>query len=141
MKNLLIGILIVICKTVAAQNPERSILDGPDYGPVTIQFVNHTGYRIDTLILGGILYWSLEKDSATRFITTPNYLDNELVYGNIQGIILDRVNWIWHCRGVPYRYQNMTLIVEIVLIESPFTECKYRMVSKILEVIPTGENN
>lgn len=142
MKNLIIAILILTCKTAAGQNQEPSILDGPiNNDPVTVQFVNHTGYCIDTLILGGIFYRSLENDSTTGFLKMDNYINNFLVDGNIQGISLDKVCWIWYCKGAPYNYENKTLLVELVLVESPFVEGKCRLISKILEEKVTGEDD
>lgn len=134
MKNLTIAILFLSCKTAAGQNQEPTILDGlKNYGPVTVQLVNHTGYRIDTLIFGGIFFKYLENDSLTAPLKMDNYLENSFIYGSIHEIDLDKVQWIWHCTGAPYNYQYKTLLVEIVLIESPFIVGKCRLISKILE--------
>jgi hypothetical protein len=102
--------------------------------PVNVKLINSTGHDIDTLIFYSVFFPKLEKDSSTPFFTIPNYEDSDFVRGSIQNLKVDNVNWIWHCKGVPYNYENKTLIIEIVLEESRFVEENYRLETRIKEI-------
>lgn len=100
-------------------------------GPVTVQLINSTGFDIDSVLFYNIYIPKLEKDSATDFFKIRNYKKSDFVHGSIPNIKIDNHNWVMHCRGVPYNYENRTLIIEIVLVNSRTSEGKMRLETRI----------
>lgn len=133
MKKIVIIILVLITHSAIGQSVKPSIVDGPiDKYPVTIRLINRTGYKIDTLIFYNILFPSLAKNDSTEFFLIANYVNGDIVDGRIAGFTIDNVNWVWHCLGRPYDYQNKILRLEILMEPSRYIEGNYRLITKII---------
>jgi len=103
--------------------------------PVTVKLVNATGHDIRDVIFYNVYFPILEKDSATAFFHVPNYMPSDFVSGKIKEVKIDNGNWIWYCKGVPYNYENKTLILEIVLEDSEFVSAAFRLNTRISAVV------
>lgn len=103
--------------------------------PIKVKLINSTGHDIDSLIFYSVYFSKLEKDSTTIYFNIPNYEKSDFVRGSIQNVKIDNGDWIWYCKGVPYNYENKTLIIEIVLEKSTFVDGDYRLETRIKEII------
>lgn len=103
--------------------------------PVTVKLINSTGYDIDAMIFYSTYFPKLEKDSSTTFFKIPNYVKSDIVEGSIENLKIDNGNWIWHCKGVPFNYENKMLIIEVVLEKSYVVDGYYRLGTRIKEII------
>ncbi len=151
MKNLLF-FLLFFPSIVFGQNVADSLIDGMYIqelnlingtyelrtpNPVKIKLINSTGYDIKSLIFYSIYFPILSKDSATQFFQIPNYEISDFVVGEIKELEIDNNNWVW-CgtkKQNIFNFENKTLIIEIIAIQSKMLENHYFLGTKIKQVI------
>lgn len=111
----------------------RFELRNPD--PVQVKLINATGYDIDAALFYSIYFPLIKQGDSTSFFCVPNYEESDFVQGKINGMEIDNALWVWHCKGVPYNYENKSLLIEIVLAESQMIDGAYRLETKINKIL------
>jgi hypothetical protein len=123
MKKLLLILLCLSAIKSFAQGIESSeyIIDGiyfPKHDPVQIQLVNKTGHHLDYLIYENMLFKNIKNGDSTKLFLAQNFYESMVIDGKTDGIELDNTQWNWHCRGVPYKYEGKSLVIELTLDKS-----------------------